>query len=70
MKSITLNNPTYIEFSLTNFKSLGKFKKLFESIKKTVEKEEQAMLDKRKERQEKTQSFNLMKFFFTSPDSI
>ncbi len=59
-----------LEFSLGNFENLFDFKHLFEKMRQSFEKEQKEILfHKRSERQEK-EYFNVMKFFFTSPDAV
>lgn len=59
-----------IEFSLNNFENLLDFKKLFEKIKESFEKEQKEILFNKKDKRQEQEYFNFMKFFFTSPDRI
>ena len=68
MKTTDITSKNYIEYSLINFKGLASFKRLFENIKNTVEIEEKTVLNQKKEKTEKIKYFNMMNFFFTSPD--
>ena len=59
-----------LEFSLGNFNSFFDFKQLFEKIKKSFEKEQRDMLCHRRAKRQVQEYFDVMKFFFTSPDRI
>ncbi|OGH36509.1 MAG: hypothetical protein A2959_03295 [Candidatus Levybacteria bacterium RIFCSPLOWO2_01_FULL_38_23] len=59
-----------LEFSLGNFNSFFDFKQLFEKIKKSFEKEQRDMLFHRRAKRQVQEYFDVMKFFFTSPDRI
>ncbi len=62
-----LVNPNTIDFSLNSFENLIDFKKLFENLKKGLEKDRKDLLMGRKNNQEEREYFNFMKLLFTSP---
>lgn len=59
-----------IEFSLSNFGNLFDFKHLFEKMKQSFEKEQKEILFHKKSEKQEKEYFNVMKFFFTSPDRV
>lgn len=69
MRQATLGEET-MNFSIGRFKSLINFNRLFENIKKGLEKDQKDLVFHRKSKQEEDEYFNFMKTIFTSPDKI
>jgi hypothetical protein len=68
MKQILTGNENTINFSLGSFMEVNSFKKMFEGIKQSLQKEQKDLVLGRKNRQETDKYFNFMKFLFSSPD--
>ncbi len=64
----TLNKSS--AFQLNRSQGLNVFLKPFKKLRQAWEKEQKDMMFNRKTRQEQTEYFNFMKFFFNSPDAI
>lgn len=63
-------NAINLEYSLGNFNNFFDFNKLFEKIRKSVEKEQKDLLFHKRKRAEEKGFFDAMRFFFTSPDTV
>ncbi|HYM65133.1 MAG TPA: hypothetical protein VES68_01455 [Candidatus Sulfotelmatobacter sp.] len=57
----------FIETSLGRFGKIVNFKRFFDEVRESLEKEQKDLIFKRKGRQEEKEYFNFMKFILTAP---